>query len=42
MLVSVVLGGAIVLAGLPLRDAVRHAEDAIVGGLLLATGSSSA
>lgn len=38
VLVSVVLGGLIILVGLPLRDAVQHVQDTIIGGLLILTG----
>lgn len=38
VLVSIVLGGAIIAIGLQFRAAIEHAEDAIVGGLLIATG----
>jgi len=38
VLVSVVLGAVIVVVGLQLRSAVEHAQDAIVGSLLIATG----
>ena len=38
MLVSVVLGALIVVIGLQLRSTVEHAQDAIVGSLLIATG----
>ena len=38
VLVSLLLGVVIVAVGLQFRSAVMHAEDAIVGGLLIATG----
>jgi hypothetical protein len=38
VLVSVVLGGAIIAIGLQFRSTIEHAEGAIVGGLLIATG----
>lgn len=38
VLVSLLLGAIIVAIGLQFRSVVLHAEDAIVGGLLLATG----
>ena len=38
VLVSVVLGAVIVLIGLQLRSTVEHAQNAIVGSLLIATG----
>ncbi len=38
VLVSLVLGAIIVAIGLQFRSVVLHAEDAIVGGLLIATG----
>jgi nickel/cobalt transporter (NicO) family protein len=38
VLVSVVLGAVIVVVGLQLRSTVEHAQDAIVGSLLIATG----
>jgi nickel/cobalt transporter (NicO) family protein len=38
VLVSVVLGALIVVVGLQLRSTVEHAQDAIVGSLLIATG----
>lgn len=38
VLVSIVLGAAIILVGLQFRSAVQSAQDAIVGGLLVATG----
>jgi nickel/cobalt exporter len=38
VLVSVVLGGVIVVIGLQLRSTVEHAQNAIVGSLLIATG----
>ena len=36
--VSLVLGAVIVVVGLQFRSAVEHAQDAIVGSLLIATG----
>ena len=38
VLVSVVLGAVIVIVGLQLRSTVEHAQNAIVGSLLIATG----
>ncbi|MGD1049589.1 MAG: hypothetical protein ABR947_00780 [Solirubrobacteraceae bacterium] len=38
VLVSMLLGGAIVAVGLQFRSAVESAQDTIVGGLLVATG----
>ncbi len=38
VLVSVVLGAVIVAVGLQLRSTVEHAQDAIVGSLLIGTG----
>ncbi|HYB26738.1 MAG TPA: hypothetical protein VEF89_09010 [Solirubrobacteraceae bacterium] len=38
VLVSIVLGALIVAIGLQLRSTVEHAQDAIVGSLLIATG----
>ncbi|HEV3045899.1 MAG TPA: hypothetical protein VGY13_00930 [Solirubrobacteraceae bacterium] len=38
VLVSLVLGAAIITIGLQFRATVEHAQSAIVGGLLLATG----
>ncbi len=38
VLVSVALGAVIVVVGLQLRSTVEHAQDAIVGSLLIATG----
>ena len=38
VLVSVVLGWVIVVIGLQVRSTVEHAQDAIVGSLLIATG----
>jgi nickel/cobalt transporter (NicO) family protein len=38
VLVSVILGAVIVVVGLQLRSTVEHAQDAIVGSLLIATG----
>lgn len=38
VLVSLLLGGAIVAVGLQFRSAVQSAQDTIVGGLLVATG----
>jgi hypothetical protein len=37
VLVSVVLGAVIVAVGLQFRSTIEHAQDAIVGGLLIAT-----
>src|SRR5215469_11809529 len=38
VLVSVVLGAVIVVIGLQLRSTIEHAQNAIVGSLLIATG----
>lgn len=38
VLVSLVIGAVIVLVGLQLRSTVEHVQNAIVGGLLIATG----
>jgi nickel/cobalt exporter len=38
VLLSIVLGGVIIVAGLQFRSVVQSAQDAIVGGLLIATG----
>jgi nickel/cobalt transporter (NicO) family protein len=38
VLVSVILGAVIVVIGLAFRSTIEHAENAIVGGLLIATG----
>ena len=38
VLLSIVLGGVIIAVGLQFRSAVEHAQDAIIGGLLIATG----
>lgn len=38
VLVSVILGAVIVVVGLQLRSTVQHAQDTIVGSLLIATG----
>jgi nickel/cobalt transporter (NicO) family protein len=38
VLVSLLLGAVIVIVGLQLRSAVEHVQNAIVGGLLIATG----
>jgi threonine/homoserine/homoserine lactone efflux protein len=38
VLVSVILGAVIVAVGLQLRSTVEHAQDTIVGALLIATG----
>jgi nickel/cobalt transporter (NicO) family protein len=38
VMVSIVLGAVIVVVGLQLRSTVQHAQDAIVGSLLIATG----
>lgn len=38
VLVSLLLGGVIIAVGLQFRSAVQSAQDAIVGGLLIATG----
>jgi nickel/cobalt exporter len=38
VLVSIVLGAVIVAIGLQFRSAVEHAQDAIIGGILIATG----
>jgi len=39
VLVSVVLGAVIIAIGLQFRSTVEHAQDAIVGGLLIAAGA---
>jgi nickel/cobalt exporter len=38
VLLSIVLGGAIIAVGLQFRSSVSSAQDAIIGGLLIATG----
>src|SRR5437763_13684112 len=38
VLVSVILGGIVVAIGLQFRSSVEHAQSAIVGSLLIATG----
>jgi nickel/cobalt transporter (NicO) family protein len=38
VLVSIILGAVIVVVGLQLRSTVEHAQNAIVGSLLIATG----
>lgn len=38
VLVSIILGAIVVLVGLRLRSTVEHAQDAVVGGLLILTG----
>jgi nickel/cobalt exporter len=38
VLVSIILGAVIIAVGLQLRSTVEHAQDAIVGSLLVATG----
>lgn len=38
VLVSLILGGVIVAVGLQFRSSVEHAQDAIIGSLLVATG----
>jgi hypothetical protein len=38
VLVSLLLGGVIIVVGLQFRSAVEHAQNVIVGGALLATG----
>src|SRR5947209_6584789 len=38
VLVSIILGGAIIAVGLQFRSAIEHAEGTIVGSLLIATG----
>ncbi len=38
LLVSMVLGAVIVIVGLQFRSTVEHAQNAIVGGILIATG----
>ncbi len=40
VLVSVILGAVIVAVGLQFRSTVEHAQNAIVGGLLIATGAA--
>lgn len=42
VLVSLILGGVIVVVGLQLRAAVQHVQDDIVGGILIATGTAFA
>jgi hypothetical protein len=42
VLVSIVLGGAIIAIGLQFRSEVQTAQDTIVGGLLIATGGAFA
>jgi len=39
VLVSMLLGGAVIAIGLQFRSSVEHAQSAIVGGLLIATGA---
>jgi hypothetical protein len=39
VLVSIVLGAVIIAIGLQFRSTIQNAEDAIVGGLLIATGA---
>ena len=41
VLVSIGLGAVIIVVGLQFRSSIDSAKDAIVGGLLLATGSRS-
>ncbi|MGH2894271.1 MAG: hypothetical protein ACRDPM_13555 [Solirubrobacteraceae bacterium] len=38
VLLSIVLGAVIIAVGLQFRSAVAHAQDTIIGGLLIATG----
>lgn len=38
VLVSIVLGGVIIAIGLQFRSAIEHAQDTIIGALLIATG----
>jgi nickel/cobalt transporter (NicO) family protein len=38
VVVSLLLGGILILVGLQLRASVQHHQDLIVGGILLATG----
>ncbi len=38
--VSIVLGAILVVIGLQFRSTIEHAQDAVVGGLLLATGAA--
>jgi hypothetical protein len=38
VLVSIVLGAVIIAVGLQFRSTVEHAQDAIIGGILIATG----
>ena len=40
VLVSVLLGAAIIAIGLQFRASIEHAQNAIVGGLLIATGAA--
>lgn len=42
VLVSIVLGAVIIAIGLQFRSDVQHAQDAIVGGLLIMTGAAFA
>jgi FtsH-binding integral membrane protein len=42
VLVSLVIGAVIVIVGLGLRSTVEHVQNAIVGGLLIATGAGFA
>lgn len=39
VMVSIILGAIIIAIGLQFRSAIQNAEDAIVGGLLIATGA---
>lgn len=38
--VSLVLGAVLIVIGLQFRSAVQHAQDAVVGGLLIVTGAA--
>lgn len=38
VLVSLIIGGVVVIVGLQLRSTIENAQNAIVGGLLIATG----
>jgi nickel/cobalt transporter (NicO) family protein len=38
VLVSIILGAVIIAVGLQFRSSVEHAQDAIIGGILIATG----
>ena len=38
VLVSILLGAVVVIVGLQFRSTIEHAQNAIVGGILIATG----